>query len=74
MAIEKSIQDYYEALLGMFASDGWGYFIEDHEEALDALMKTAHEQCKDNDSWQERRGQINKLTHLISYETFIKNA
>jgi hypothetical protein len=70
--LKPDIIEYYEGLLEMFTTPGWKSFIEDHEEAKDRLEATAVFECPDNTSWQERRGQINKLTHLINYEQLIR--
>ncbi|TFG49545.1 MAG: hypothetical protein E4H40_02825 [Candidatus Brocadiia bacterium] len=72
MAILKEDMDYYEALLEMFGSLGWKYFLEDHQGALDSLKDSAFMDCPDNNTWQERRGEIKKLTQIISYEPFIR--
>lgn len=70
--IKPEIIAYYEDLLEMFITPGWKAFIQDQEEALDRLEKSAVFECPDNTSWQERRGQINKLIHLINYENLIR--
>jgi hypothetical protein len=30
--------------------------------------------CPDNNTWQERRGEIKKLTQIISYEPYIRSS
>lgn len=70
--IKPELIEYYESLLEMFATPGWKTFIEDQEEARERLESTAVFDCPDNSSWQERRGQINKLVHTINYEQLIR--
>ena len=72
MAIAPELIEYYEGLLEMFGTPGWKSFIEDHQEAMERLKDSAVFECSDNSSWQERRGQINKLMHLINYEQLIR--
>ena len=74
MALNREDQDYYEGLLEMFGTSGWRSFIEDHESALNTLRDSAYVDCADNNSWQERRGEINKLIHIMNYEGFIRTA
>lgn len=70
--MDKLAQDYYEALIDMFATDGWKHFIQDQEDALEAMKDGAYIQCPDNDSWQVRRGEINSLAKLVNFEELIR--
>lgn len=70
--MDIELQKYYEALLEMFSSEGWKYYVEDQEAALNSLRETANRDCVTSESWHERRGAINKLEQLINYETAVR--
>ena len=67
-----SVDEYYDSLLDLFSTSGWKRFIEDQDQHLSILIDTAATDCADNTSWQNRRGQINELTHIVNYERFIR--
>ena len=46
-------------------------FISHFEEIKEALVQSAHFECKDNDTWQMRRGWINCLSYLIGYKDLL---
>lgn len=70
--MERDIQDYYEDMIEMFATKGWQTFIEQNEEQLDRLEKTAYADCANNDLWQERRGEIKRVLTIVNYEPLIR--
>jgi hypothetical protein len=70
--MDKQIQQEYEDLLEMFNKDGWKLYSEELSELYKDLKDSAHTQCKTNDEWQFRRGQLEALGRLITYEEFQK--
>tara|TARA_R110002096_G_scaffold347246_1_gene540620 strand:- start:137 stop:382 length:246 start_codon:yes stop_codon:yes gene_type:complete len=70
--MDKQIQQEYESLLETFNQDGWKLYSEELVDMFNHLKDTAHEQCKTNDEWQFRRGQLEVLGRLITYEEFQK--
>jgi len=71
--MDRELQDYYESLLDLFATDGWKTFIVDQESAFEHLVFSASRDCLDNDSWQYRRGKMDTLSQLINFEEMIRN-
>jgi len=64
MAIEKDLQEYYEARFDMMASKGWKQFIEDTQNLFDN-----YNQITSTDSLEEyhkRKGQLDILQWILS--------
>jgi hypothetical protein len=68
--MDKQTQQEYEDLLEMFNKDGWALYSKEIEDLYNDLKDTAHTQCTTNDKWQFRRGQLEALGRLITYEQF----
>lgn len=62
----------FEALVDMFATDGWDHFTEVVEELETTLTKTAVDAALTNDQWQYARGQIHQLRSILGYEQFVR--
>ena len=61
---DRDLQKYYEALLMMYASEGWKLFADDLKRIFDASNT-----LKDIDSLEAlyfRRGQVDILTKIIA--------
>ncbi len=70
--MEEQIQKEYESLLETFNTDGWKLYSEELVGMFEQLRDTAHTECKTNDEWQFRRGQLEVLGRLMTYEEFQK--
>jgi len=64
----------YEALVDMFASDGWKFFSKSVDDLEKALTTAAPDGAVTNDAWQYARGQIQQLRSISGYENYIKLA
>ena len=60
-----------DALLDMFASRGWRLFISEIEDAHRTLVETAWT-VSTLEELQKRKGEIEKLGSILSYERVIK--
>ena len=67
-------REYYESLIDVFATPGWKYFISDLQLSLETISDNAYMECPTNDEWQKRRGEIDKLSQIIAFETYIKSS
>jgi hypothetical protein len=64
----------YNALVDMFASDGWKYFIESAEELERAITNGAADSAVTNEQWQYCRGQLHQLRSILGYADFVNHA
>ena len=70
--MEKDLQEYYESLLELFSTPGWRFFIEDLEAQAPSLEQIRSIESE-KDLWL-RKGQIDVLDRVLSYEETIKNS
>ena len=70
--MDKELQEYYEKLLGMFAQDGWKLFIEDVTSSKNLINDLAT--IKDEQSFWQRRGQLEFIHKVLSFEQTIKDS
>lgn len=70
--MDPKVQEYYESLLNLFATDGWKKFQEDMRTSFDNLnnIQTIH---SEEEFWL-RKGQINTLSFIVNYEHAAKTA
>ena len=70
--MEKELEIYYENLLDLFTRDGWKQFIEDLQDNAELLsdITTIH----DEQAFWFRRGQLEAVQRILSYESQIKNS
>ena len=68
------LQQYYDKLLELFGTEGWQVFVEEAKNSLTGLVESSSIDCIDNDKWQYRRGEINKLHQIVNYENFIRQS
>ncbi len=61
----------YEALVEMFATDGWKMFINGSKELEKTFCEAAPTYADTNDKWQFARGQISQLRRIIGYEDYV---
>lgn len=65
-------QKEYEALVDMFASEGWKLFIENKRQMGVAMLDAAPDKADSNDKWQYCRGEINQIKSTLGFENFIR--
>ena len=70
--MDKELQDYYETLLDLFASKGWKQYIEDISDNMEILQDITT--IPDEKQFWFRRGQIEAISRILSYESTIKNS
>lgn len=68
--MDSETRKEYEDLLEMFNTDGWTLYSKELKDLYNDLKDTAHTQSVTNDEWQFRRGQLEVLNRLITYEAF----
>ena len=64
----------YDALVDMFATDGWKFFVSSLTELEEVITKSAVDNADSNDKWQYCRGQTHQLRSILGYENFVKIA
>ena len=69
--MDKELQIYYEKLLDLFTRDGWKQFIEDIQDNADMLNDITT--ISDEKQFWYRRGQLEAVERILSYESTIKN-
>jgi len=70
--MDKELQVYYENLLDLFTRDGWKQFIEDIQDNADILADITT--IPDEKQFWYRRGQLEAIQRILSYESTIKNS
>jgi hypothetical protein len=70
--MDKEISTYYENLLDLFTRDGWKQFIEDIEDNAEMLGDITT--IKDEQGFWYRRGQLEAIQRILSYESTIKDS
>lgn len=70
--MNKELQTYYENLLDLFANKGWGQFIEDIQDNAELLRDITT--IPDEKQFWYRRGQLEAVERILSYESSIKNS
>ena len=70
--MDKELQEYYENLLDLFTHKGWGQFIEDIEGNAEMLRDIMT--IKDEQGFWYRRGQVEAVQRILSYESTIKDS
>ena len=70
--MDKELTTYYENLLDLFTRDGWKQFVEDIQDNADILADITT--ISDEKQFWFRRGQIEAVQRILSYESSIKNS
>ena len=70
--MDQELQKYYETLLDLFAHEGWKLFVEDIQENADLLKDIMT--VKDEQGFWYRRGQLEAVSRILSYESTIKDS
>ena len=70
--MDRTLQEYYEALFTTFSTDGWKLFIEDMQSNFDTLNNVAN--IADAKELHFKQGQLSALSTLINFETAMRNA
>ena len=65
-----SDKEYYENLISLFATAGWGLYMEDLEDNLKGLQDVSSIQSVEQ-FWQ-RKGQVELLTRLLGFQDLIE--
>jgi hypothetical protein len=68
MSLRKQRVLELEELLTTYSTKGYQTLQEEHQSLLDVAVATAADQCPTNDLWQQRRGEIATLRHVIGME------
>ena len=69
---DAELQKYYENLLDLFTRDGWKQFIEDIQDNAEVLRDI--NTINDDKQFWFRRGQLEVVERILSYEVTIKNS
>jgi hypothetical protein len=67
--IDPDLQRYYEEVLALFKSRGWGYIVEDLTKLRDGYNKV--ENCHNLDF---SKGQVDILNHVIALPSIFERA
>lgn len=69
---DKELEKYFETYMDFFLMEGWTQFKEEFEESFKHLntLDTLH----DEKQFMFRKGQLEVLHRLVSFETAIKGA
>ena len=70
--MDKEISTYYENLLDLFTREGWKQFIEDIQDNAEMLSDITT--IKDEQGFWYRRGQLEAIQRILSYESTIKDS
>lgn len=70
--MDKEITTYYENLLDLFTREGWKQFIEDIQDNAEMLSDITT--IKDEQGFWYRRGQLEAIQRILSYEETIKDS
>jgi len=70
--MDKELQDYYENLLDLFATQGWKQYIEDISDNKEILEDITT--INDEKQFWYRRGQLEAIHRILAYESTIKNS
>ena len=70
--MDKELQDYYENLLDLFATQGWKQYIEDISDNKEILEDITT--INDEKQFWFRRGQLEAIQRVLAYESTIKNS
>lgn len=62
----NELTEYYESLLGMFATSGWKHFEEDLKRSVDNLNSLQN--ISDSETFWHRKGEVSILTTLLGYK------
>ena len=69
---DPELQKYFESLLDTFVSEGWRFLLEDFSGAEESIRDII--QCKDDKDLYYRKGQLDVIGRLLSFETSIKTS
>lgn len=75
MRFEDNFNDeqYYDALISMFASDGWKLYIEKKRDQFEA-MKNSWADHKDLNEFFVAKGRMIELQDVLAFETLHREA
>lgn len=64
--MDPKLQEYYESLLNLFATDGWKKFQEDMRNSLENLNNI--QTINSAEEFWLRKGQVDTLSFIVNYE------
>lgn len=64
--MDPKLQEYYESLLNLFATDGWKKFQEDMRNSLENLNNI--QTVNSAEEFWLRKGQVDTLSFIVNYE------
>lgn len=73
LSTEEAIK-LFETLIDTFQTDGWKEFIKDIEHKFTTAKDGAFLECDTGDKWHYRRGVVDILAFIVSYEDQIRNS
>ena len=69
--MDQETQQYYDKYFNLFQTDGWKQLIEELQQ--NALVINSVEATKDQNDLYVRKGQLNVLAYILSFENTINN-
>lgn len=64
----------FESLIDTFQTEGWYHFIEDIQAKYTTSKEGAFSECDTGDKWHYRRGVVDMLGFIVSYQRQIEAA
>jgi len=69
--VEKETEKHYEALVDMFATEGWKMFTD--ELRNNAVQINSVEATKDKNDLYFRKGQLNVISFMLNMESTVEH-
>lgn len=69
---DPELQKYYESLQDTFMTEGWKFLLEDFTGAEESIRDLI--QCKDEKDLYYKKGQLDVMGRLLTFESSIKNS
>lgn len=70
-SLDQETEQYYNKYFDLFGTPGWKQLIEELQQ--NALVINSVEATKDQNDLYVRKGQLNVLAYILSFETTINN-
>ncbi len=69
--MDQETQQYYDKYFNLFQTDGWKQLTEELQQ--NALVINSVEATKDSNDLYVRKGQLNVLAYILTFENTINN-
>jgi len=69
--VEKETEKHYEALVDMFATEGWKMFTDELKN--NAVQINSVEATKDKNDLYFRKGQLNVISFMLNMESTVEH-